>query len=81
MGLFNKKELDPNFMEEAQFQGKAKRKKKRALKKEGYGRKAAKRMTGEDMGEDVITYAKGGKTSTRKTKHRGKTTNGRHQGY
>jgi hypothetical protein len=81
MGLFNKTELEDDFMEDAQAGGKAKRKKKRGLKGQGFERRTAKRMTGESQEPDVIQYGKGGKTSAKKTKHRGKTSYGRHQGY
>jgi hypothetical protein len=84
MGLFKKKE---DISEEGMQVGQSKdgnkkhfRQKKKSLKAEGYGRKDAKRLAKyDDFGE--VVFAKGGKTSSRKTKHRAKTTNGRHQGY
>jgi|ETNvirenome_6_30_1030629.scaffolds.fasta_scaffold226129_1 hypothetical protein len=65
------------------------RKQKKALKAQGYDKQTAKRMAMTGEGADTTTvymskggklpkYSKGGvmKTSTKRTKHRGKTTNG-----
>jgi hypothetical protein len=83
MGLFGKKELEEGFESNSQYRGKEKRVKKRMLKSTGMKKKEAKRMVGEDQAEEFIEYKKGGKISTskRKTKHRGKTSYGRHSGY
>ena len=83
MGLFGKKELEEGYEFKAQYRGKEKRLKKRMLKSTGMDRKEAKRMVGEDQVEEVLSYKKGGKipTSKKKTKHRGKTSYGRHSGY
>lgn len=56
----------------AESSGKEFKNQKKIFKGQGYNTRTAKRMAREEV------YAKGGvvKTSTKKTKHRGKTTNG-----